>query len=163
MANSERKECARAAQLLLRQANKASLGTLMPDGSPLVTLIALATMTYGTPLSLLSKISAHSRNLMTDPRASLLIEADDTPDDPMTGARLTLTGKVTALRTNEVDAAKQSFVARHPAAAPYDTELDFAYYRFEIAQARFNQGFGRFQKLGPAELLNAPTASMNNV
>ena len=163
MANTERKECALAAQSLLQNAHKASLGTLMPDGSPLVTLIALATMADGTPLALLSKISAHTRNFMTDPRASLLVEAVDTPDDPMTGARLTLTGKVIALQTNEVEAAKQRFVARHPAAVAYDTELDFAYYRFEIAQARFNQGFGQFQKLGPADLLREPTASMNNV
>lgn len=153
MTNSEKKESVQAAQWLLQNCSKAAFGTAMADGSPLVTLVALATTADGAPLVLLSGLAAHTQNILRDPRASLLIETTENNDDPMTGARLSLTGRLVALEADAVALAKARFVGRHANAKPYDTELDFDYYRFEIIQGRFNQGFGRFRKLGAADLL----------
>jgi len=153
MANTEKKESVQAAQGLLQSSNKAAFGTVMSDGSPLVTLVAMVTTTEGTPLVLLSQLAVHTQNILRDPRASLLIETQSAGDDPMTGARLSLTGRLVALEEEEVTAAKARFIARHANAEPYDRQLDFNYYRFDIVQGRFNQGFGRFRKLGPTDLL----------
>lgn len=159
MTNSEKKECALAAQSLLRRCHKAALGTLLADGSPLVTLVALAISKEGIPLLLLSRLATHTQNIMRDPRASLLLEENSGTSgtsgtgDPMTGARLSLSGRIVAVEGPALSIAKKSFVARHPDSEPYDTELDFNYYHFEIKQGRFNQGFGRFRKLGPNDLL----------
>ncbi len=147
------------ARALVRLRNNAALGTVMADGSPLVTLIALATAPDGTPLLLLSRIAGHTQNIARDPRVSLLICDDgglgDPPEDPMTGARLSLTGEAVLVEPQDTLAAKTRFIARHPASAPYDTDLDFCYFRVQLTQGRFNQGFGSFQKLGPSELLIA--------
>ena len=125
----------------------------MADGSPLVTLVAQATTSDGAPLVLLSRLAAHTQNILRDPRASLLFEDQGAHADPMMGARLSLTGRFLALEKHEMPSAKLRFIARHASSEPYDRELDFNYYRFDIAQGRFNQGFGRFRKLSPADLL----------
>jgi len=77
----------------------------------------------------------------------------------MTGARLSLTGRLVALEEEEVVPAKSRFIARHVNSEPYDRQLDFSYYRFDIIQGRFNQGFGRFRKLGPTDLLTGSLAT----
>lgn len=152
MAKTEKKEVAFSARALVRVASKAALGTVMPDGSPLVTLVALATAPSGTPLLLLSQIAAHTQNIARDARVSLLTTDGGVPDDPMTGARLSLTGQVLALDGQNALRAKARFTQRHPGSGPYDTELDFRYFQLEIAQGRFNQGFGAFRKMGPSDL-----------
>jgi heme oxygenase (biliverdin-IX-beta and delta-forming) len=153
MANAQKNESVAAARALLKTCNKAALGTVMPDGSPLVTLVAMAASADGAPLLLMSRLAAHTKNIVRDARASLLLEADDPTDDPMTGERLSLTGRLVAVAHGDLDTAKKIFTARHAGTDHYDTELDFNYFRFEIDLGRFNQGFGRFRKLGPAELL----------
>ena len=153
MASTEKKESIDAARQLLVQALTGALGSINGDGSPLVTLVALATMEDGAPLLLLSKIAAHTQNILREPRASLLIEGASDDPDPMTAPRLSLSGKIVALDDNEVANAKARFLDKHPGSEPYDTELDFNYYRLAIESARFNQGFGRFRKLRPDDVL----------
>lgn len=156
MVNAEKKESVLAARVLLAGAPSGALGTVNNDGSPLVTLVALATTEDGAPLLLLSNIAAHTQNILREPRVSLLVDGDPTDMDPMTAPRLSLNGRIKRLSADESGQAKQLFIERHPDSEPYDRELDFAYYRFEIESARFNQGFGRFRKLGAGDLLTSP-------
>ncbi len=153
MENTEKKEAAHAARLLLAGALAGALGTINNDGSPLVTLVALATLPDGTPLMLLSDLAAHTQNIRRDPRASLLVEGDPAAADPMTAARLSVHGRIACLSAAEIAGAKPVFIQKHPGSEPYDRELDFAYYTLEIEGARFNQGFGRFRKLGRDDFL----------
>ncbi len=153
MASTEKKESIEAARGLLSQTRAGALGTINSDGSPLVTLVAVATMEDGTPLLLLSQLAAHTQNIFREPRASLLLEGESNDPDPMTAPRLSLNGKVLALNKDEIAAAKPRFIGKHPGSTTYDTELDFHYYRVAIESVRFNQGFGRFRKLGPHDLL----------
>lgn len=154
MADVEPEDAAEAARALVRSTGKAALGTVGADGAPLVTLVALATDTVGAPVLLLSRIAAHTGNIARDPRVSLMVTGAPTDDDPMTAPRLSINGSLRVLSGDEAARAKRQFLARHPGSAPYDTELDFTYYRLEIAGARFNQGFGAFRKLGPGALLD---------
>ncbi len=153
MASTEKKESIGAARALMAQTRSGALGSINQDGSPLVTLVAIATMEDGAPLLLLSRIAAHTQNILCEPRASLLIEGTSDGPDPMTGPRLSLGGKVVALGDAEIAASKTRFIDKHPGSVAYDVELDFDYYRLAIESARFNQGFGRFRKLGPSDLL----------
>lgn len=153
MASTEKKESVEAARHLLAHARSGALGSINPDGSPLVTLVAVATMTDGAPLLLLSQIAAHTQNILREASASLLVQGESEDPDPMTAPRLSLNGKVVALDKGEIASAKARFIDKHPGSEPYDTELDFDYYRFAIESVRFNQGFGRFRKLRPDDLL----------
>lgn len=153
MASTEKKQSIEAAQELLAQTRAGALGSINPDGSPLVTLVAVATMADGAPLLLLSRIAAHTQNILRNPSASLLIEGTSDDPDPMTAPRLSINGILMALEGHEVAASKVRFIEKHPGSEAYDTELDFSYFRLAIESARFNQGFGRFRKLGPDDLL----------
>lgn len=153
MTSTEKKDSIDAARALMAQARAGALGSINKDGSPLVTLVAVATIEDGAPLLLLSQIAAHTQNILREPRASLLIEGTSDDPDPMTAPRLSLSGKMVALDESEIAKAKARFVEKHPGSEPYDTELDFSYYRLAIESVRFNQGFGRFRKLGPGDLL----------
>ena len=59
---------------LMRLARTGALATLEAEGgAPLTTLIGVASDFDGAPLFLMSTLSRHTRNLASDPRASLLL------------------------------------------------------------------------------------------
>ena len=71
---------------LLRTARSGALATLEPDGCPSASLVLIATGMDGTPLILVSSLSAHTKNLRHDPRASLLLSRAG-KGDPLACAR----------------------------------------------------------------------------
>lgn len=129
-----------AIRRLMRGCNRAALATLMPDGAPYASLVAVATDHGGAPLLLLSQLSDHSRNLAADPRVSLLFEARGGAANPQEDPRVTLTGRIA--RTGD-PAHRARFLARHPAAAAYAGFGDFAFHRVEAARAHWVGGFAR--------------------
>ena len=46
------------------------------------------------PVFLLSRLALHTRNLIADPRVSLLVDATDSVGDPVAGGRVTFFGVV---------------------------------------------------------------------
>ncbi|MDB5649626.1 MAG: pyridoxamine 5-phosphate oxidase, partial [Hyphomicrobiales bacterium] len=79
------------ARRLLRSIRAGALGTLDPEGGPFTSLVNVATDTDGSPLLLMSQLSAHTRHLAADGRVSLLL-AEVGKGDPLAHPRLTLTG-----------------------------------------------------------------------
>lgn len=144
-------QAARAARVVLRQALRGALATLdhRSPGRPYVSLVLIATEPDGTPVMLISGLALHTRNLAADPRASLLLDATAGLDDPMTGARLTLTGHAAP---SESGTARARFLARHSAARAYADLPDFRTFAFHIEAAHYIGGFGRIVDLSPAAL-----------
>lgn len=153
MRDEDKKANIEAARALIQSANKGALGTIDGKGYPVVTLVALATLEDGGPLLLLSRIAGHTQNILRDPRVSLMIEGVLSETDPMLTERLTLVGRLAALEAARIAPGKARFTARHPGSDPYDTELDFSYFRLEIDHGRFNRGFGTFSRLRGDELI----------
>lgn len=148
---TDRLKPAEAARGLIAGATKGALGTLrVGDKNPYVSMVLVATDEAGAPLMLLSALAVHTKNLQTDPRASLLIDATDGLGDPVTGARISLTGTVS--KTTD-SAARGRFLARHPAAAGYADFADFAFYRFEPDGGHLIEGFGRIVDIPRRDLL----------
>src|ERR1700757_4890981 len=85
-----------AAKKLLREGRSGALATLMAgSGDPYCSLINVATAPDGAPLLLLSKLALHTKNILADPRASLML--DERKDgDPLEGARAMLMGTLAA-------------------------------------------------------------------
>jgi putative heme iron utilization protein len=136
---------------LLRTALKASLATLeRQNGGPYASLVTLATAADGTPLMLLSRLAAHTQNLLADPRAGLLIDGTSAQGDPLAGGRVSLAGRV---GVTQAAADKRRFLARHPEAEMYAAFTDFAFYRLEIERAHYVGGFGRIVDLKPSHIL----------
>ena len=137
------------AKRLLRTVRAGALATLeRGTGAPFASLVTVATDVDGAPLLLLSQLSAHTRNLEADPRASLLLAAGGR-GDPLAHPRLTLTGTVAA---TEAPRARARFLARQPKAALYADFPDFAVYRLALGAGHLNGGFARAATLTAAEL-----------
>lgn len=140
---------------LVRLSTKGSLATSeAPSGAPYASLITLATEADGSPIFLISTLARHTRNLVADPRAAILLDGTGLGGpgggDPLQGARLTLSGR--AERTDD-PAARRRFLARQAQAAFYADFPDFSFWRLEIEGAHFIGGFGRIVDLSPEDLL----------
>lgn len=139
-----------AAKALLREGLSGALATLMPgSGDPYCSLVNVATADDGSPLLLISTLAIHTRNLLADPRASLMID-ERKEGDPLEGARIMLMGTVT--RTDD-PAARQRYLSRHPEAEQFANFKDFSFYRMEIARIHLVAGFGRIVDLKPQDVL----------
>ncbi|KQT09160.1 pyridoxamine 5'-phosphate oxidase [Methylobacterium sp. Leaf399] len=138
------------ARHLLRTVRSGALATLDPDdGTPFASLVTMATDVDGTPLMLLSRLSGHTRNLLKDPRASLLFSAGG-KGDPLAHPRLTVTGLV---RRTEEARARERFLMRHPKAKLYADFPDFAFFALEPTAGHLNGGFAKAATLTKSELL----------
>lgn len=144
-------EIAADARTLIRRASKGSLASLdTPSGAPYASLITLATDAAGAPIFLISSLARHTRNLVGDPRASILIDGTDAAADPLQGARLTLQGR--AEKVND-EAVRRRFLARHPEAEFYVDFPDFSFWRLDLESAHYIGGFGRIVDLAVGDLL----------
>jgi putative heme iron utilization protein len=92
------------------------------------------------PVILISNIAEHTKNITSNPKVSLVVFAGT--EDLQANARLTLLGE--AIKINKEDADLRARYLRYiPQAAGYFDMHDFAFYRIQIAQARYIAGFGK--------------------
>ena len=143
------------AKRLLRGTRAGTLATLNGSGDPFATLVTVATDPDGSPLLLVSQLSAHTRHLDADPRCSLLL-AETGAGDPLAHPRLTITGaaaKVTEPETRR--AVRSRFLARHPKAELYADFSDFSFWRVTMAQIHLNGGFARAARFPAARLVTS--------
>jgi hypothetical protein len=137
---------------LIRTARRAALGTLDASGGPLVSHVSTATLADGSPVILVSDLSAHTRNLKRDPRASLMFIADEGESaDVNTRARISLTGQVAPVADRA--AVRERFLRRHPDAALYIDFADFHLMRFVVEDAHLVAGFARATGLAPDQVM----------
>jgi putative heme iron utilization protein len=128
---------------LIRSVPTAGLATTTPDHHPFASLVTVATTPDGTPILLVSKLAAHTRNLESDPRLSLLL-ARTGAGDPLAHPRLTILG--TAERVTDPGkraAVRTRFLAKHPKAELYSDFPDFSFWLVTVERAQLVGGFGR--------------------
>ena len=148
----DKAEIATDARTLVQEAFKATLATLdSATGCPYASLITVATDTTGAPIFLISNLARHTRNLVDDPRASILFDGTGDLADPLQGARVTLHGRA---ETASGEAVKQRFLKAHPEASLYVDFEDFVFWRLVVEGAHFIGGFGRIVDLEPADFLD---------
>jgi len=139
-----------AAKKLLREGRSGALATLMPgSGDPYCSLVNVATAADGSPLVLISRLAVHTKNVLADPRVSLLVD-ERREGDPLQGARIMLSG--TAAATAEPD-VRRRYLDRQPESVMFAGFGDFSFYRIALKGAHLVAGFGRIVDLAPADLL----------
>ena len=139
-----------AAKKLLREGRSAALATLMPGiGDPYCSLVNVATAADGAPLLLISRLAVHTKNILADPRVSLMLD-ERKEGDPLQGARVMLLGA--AAKTERTD-ARRRYLAQQPEAEMFAGFGDFAFYEVKLKGAHLVAGFGRIVDLTPADLL----------
>ena len=153
------------AKTLIRTARHASLATLEGrDGFPSASLAALATDSDGTPHILMSRLSNHTRNLLADPRASLLI-GDIGKGDALAHPRITLFARARELKraSPEHSRMRHRFLAKNPKAALYVDFGDFLFMAFDLERASLNGGFGKAFELTREDVLTDVSAAQELV
>ena len=143
------------ARALLTEARHGALAVLDPEtGRPGVTRIAVALDLEGTPLTLVSDLSSHTRALRADPRASLLLGEPGDRGDPLTYPRITLAVEGAFVTRDSPDHAvlRDHWVARRPKSKLYVDFTDFSFVRLRPASAALNGGFGKAFELTADDL-----------
>jgi putative heme iron utilization protein len=139
-----------AAKKLLREGRSGALATLIPgSGDPYCSLVNIATAADGAPLLLISRLAVHTKNILADPRVSLMID-ERKEGDPLQGARVMLLGTGAATEDPEV---RRRYLDRQPEAEMFAGFGDFAFYRLTLKGAHLVAGFGRIVDLKPSDIL----------
>ncbi|MGO4833557.1 HugZ family protein [Rhizobiaceae sp. 2RAB30] len=148
-------EAIRLARTLVRRARYGALAVLDPaDGAPLASRVAVATDLDGTPIILVSALSAHTVALLADSRCSLLV-GEPGKGDPLAHPRITFSCSAQRLErgTSEHARAERRYLNRQPKAKLYAGFPDFSFFRLELSKASLNGGFGKAYLLGRQDLV----------
>jgi heme iron utilization protein len=141
---------AASARQVMRQTLTAVMSTLDKNGAPFASLVQVAFDADASPLLLMSTLASHTRNAERDPRVSLLFDGTRSLDLPMTGPRLTVSGKLA--RTGNAR-HRARFLRRHEDAALYADFGDFGFFQLQCDVAHLVSGFGMVSRLAGRDLL----------
>lgn len=148
-------ELQHARQLLLKE-YRAALSTLSQShsGFPFGSVAPYCLDAAGRPLLLISRIAQHTRNLVADPKCSLLVGERDAADVQAAG-RLTLLAEAERL-TDEaaITAAAARYYRFFPNSRDYHRAHDFDFWVLQPVRWRFIGGFGAIHWLQGVELAN---------
>lgn len=157
-------EAIRLAKTLLRTARYGALAVIDPQGGgPLASRVGVATDSNGTPLILVSMLSAHTQALIADPRCSLLL-GEPGKGDPLAHPRISLVCNAHKLDRNDDQGvrAHRRYLNRNPKAELYAGLGDFHFFALSIERASLNGGFGRAYLLDRQDLMSAQAEGLNS-
>lgn len=138
---------------LIRRCNFGSLATLSVDGAgPYCSLVNVATMPDGALILLISRMAVHTKNILADPRVSLLL-SDNGAGDPLEGTRVSVSGTISEVDDNDLGTARRRYLARHPASQVFVNFKDFSFFKLIPASAHLVAGFGRIASLAGTDLM----------
>src|SRR5512147_1607483 len=104
----------RLAKSLLRRSRQGALATLMAEsGDPYCSLVNVASAPDGSPILLISRLAVHTRNILADPRVSLMLD-ERAPGDPLEGARIMVGGRAEEVDGDERGGLRQRYLNAHP-------------------------------------------------
>ena len=143
----------RLAKSLLRRSRQGALATLMAGtGDPYCSLVNLASAPDGAPILLISRLAVHTRNLLADPRVSLMLD-ERAPGDPLEGARIMLSGRAEEADGAERDVLRRRYLHAHPSAETFVDFKDFSFFRIQPTGTHLVAGFGRIVDLKAEQFL----------
>jgi putative heme iron utilization protein len=141
------------AKSLLRRRRQGALATLMAgSGDPYCSLVNVASHADGSPILLISRLAVHTRNILADPRVSLMLD-ERAAGDPLEGARIMLAGRAEEASEGELDTLRRRYLNAHPSAENFANFKDFSFFRIRPSGAHLVAGFGRIVDLEPEQFL----------
>ena len=131
---------------MLQDNRWAALATIGEDG-PSASMVAFVAEPDLTGLVLfLSGLSEHTRNMLIEPKVSLVIsEPDEGSGDPQTLARLSVKGMADKIERDapEFEDVWRVYLDRLPDAAPRIALADFSLFRIALSTVRYVGGFAQ--------------------
>ena len=141
---------------LLAAKKIAALGTLH-DGAPYVSMVPI--VWYDADFAFVihvSKLAAHTNDMLAEPRVSVLITASEDPEmPPQALPRVTIQGQAKPITTGSetYTAAKCVYLERFPKAAPIFQLGDFTLFAIVPTAVRWVAGFGRAYSITPVKFV----------
>jgi len=146
-------DAAKLARTLLRRSRQGALATLMAgSGDPYCSLVNVASHADGSPILLISRLALHTRNILGDPRVSLMLD-ERAEGDPLEGSRIMLAGRTEEASGDEMAILRRRYLNAHPSAETFVNFKDFSFFRIRPAGAHLVAGFGRIVDLKPEQFL----------
>lgn len=138
------------ARQLLRRARTAALGTCNLDlSAPYISLANIATDGPGRPVIFISKLAWHTRNILGDPKGSVMVSEIPAEGDALTGNRVTVMGTFEPVAAAEI---AERYAGQHSAARFYLDFPDFSFWRLVPQKIHAVAGFGRIETMEPDEV-----------
>ncbi|XP_061984776.1 uncharacterized protein LOC133704055 isoform X2 [Populus nigra] len=135
-----------AVRNLMEQARFAHLCTIMSrmhhrrEGYPFGSLVDFAPDSMGHPIFSFSPLAIHTRNLLVDPRCTLVVQIPGWSG--LSNARVTIFGDVFPLPEHQQEWAHKQYIAKHQQ-GPSQQWGNFHYFRMQnISDIYFIGGFG---------------------
>ena len=145
---------ARLARSLLRRRREGALATLMAgSGDPYCSLVNVASHADGSPILLISRLAVHTKNILSDPRVSLMLD-ERGKGDPLEGARIMLQGRAEEVAAPELEGVRRRYLNAHPSAEAFVDFKDFSFYRIRASATHLVAGFGRIVDVKPEQFLS---------
>ncbi len=119
------------------------------EGFPFGSVAPFVLDHAGRPLLLISELAEHTRNLLADPRCSLIVQPFI--PDMQTAGRVTLMGR--ARRLPDKDSLGPRYLRYHPQAQTYFAMHDFSFWVIEPVRIRYIGGFGRIHWIEAQDFL----------
>ena len=142
---------------LLLDRSTAALATLH-DGRPAASMVPFAACLGPMGLRLVthvSGLSAHTRDMCSNPDVCLLVMAAETPGvlpQALPRVSISAVAEFIPLEHPDFGALKGAYLARHPQAADFFQLGDFSIVSFTPLSARFVGGFAQAHSLRPEAL-----------
>lgn len=135
-----------AIKALLETQQVASLGTLH-NGEPAVSMVPFALLPHGGGLVIhVSRLAAHTQDMLANPSVSLLVAASPTPGEPVHALpRASIQGQVRQCASDaaEYAEAKRAYLARFPYSEAMFDFADFSLFTIAVRSVRLVGGFGQ--------------------
>ncbi len=146
-------DASKLARSLLRRSRQGALATLMAgSGDPYCSLVNVASHADGSPILLISRLALHTRNLLDDPRVSLMLD-ERAEGDPLEGSRIMLSGRAEEAGGDDAAIFRRRYLNAHPSAEAFVDFKDFSFFRIRPTGMHLVAGFGRIVDLNPAQFL----------
>jgi putative heme iron utilization protein len=144
---------AKLARSLLRRRREGALATLMAgSGDPYCSLVNVASDFDGAPILLISQLAVHTKNILADPRVSLMLD-ERAEGDPLEGARIMLLGRAEQVGASALKTVRRRYLNAHPSAETFVDFKDFSFFRIKAGGMHLVAGFGRIVDLRPEQFL----------
>ncbi len=132
---------------LLRERSTAALGTLHA-GAPYVSMVPYAITSHGFIVHV-SRLAAHTKDMLADTRVSLLVAEEDGGRSPLALARVSVQGTAEPIAPDvaELPGYRSAYLARFPEAEQMFGFADFSLFLIRPLSARFVAGFGEAHSL----------------
>ena len=129
-----------------------TISVAMP-GYPFGSVVPFCPDAEGHPVILIANIAQHQKNLVADPRASLMV-FDRSVDDLQSNGRLTLLADAERLPVSD-ELTPARYYRYFPEATDYHLTHGFEFWRLRVRRLRFIGGFGSIHWLEPDAVLSA--------